>query len=118
MRARGVTVGMSSGHFDSREEPFIGSLRERIQQTKAENARTRASTPVPVRPEGPPSEEAMRAMRASRALAEVGAQRRVAHRVWPIVLLLALLALAGWLAVRYNLVTVRALSGWGTVKVT
>lgn len=109
---------MSSGNFDSREEPFIGSLRERIQQTKAENARTRANTPVPVRPEGPPSEEAVRAMRAKQALAEVGTKRRVANRVWPIVLLVALLAVAGWLAVRYNLVSVRALNGWGTLKVS
>ena len=109
---------MSSGRFDSsREEPFIGSLRERIQQTKAENARTRANTPLPVRPEGPPSEEAQRAIRASRALAEVGTQRRAIRRVWPIVLLVALLALAGWLAVRYNLVMVRSLSGWGAVNV-
>jgi len=109
---------MSSGRFDSREEPFIGSLRERIQQTKADNARTRATTPVVARPEGPPSEEAQRALRASRALAEVGTQRRAIRRVWPVVLLLALLALAGWLAVRYNLVSVRALSNWGAVSVT
>ncbi len=109
---------MSSGHFDSREEPFIGSLRERIQQAKAENARTRANTPVTTRPEGPPSEEAMRAMRAKHALAEVGSKRRVPGRLWPILLLVSLLVLAGWLAVRYNLVTVQSLAGWGTVKVT
>ena len=97
---------MTTRHSDSREEPFIGSLRERIQQTKAENARVRASTPAPVRDEGPPSEESQRAMRKSRALAIIGEGPRSVRGLWPVLLLLAVLVLVSILAVRFDLLTV------------
>jgi hypothetical protein len=95
---------MTSRRFDSREEPFIGSLRERIEQTKAENAKARASSPSPPRVEGPPSEEAQRAARKSRALALIGEGRR-SGGLWPAVLLVGLLLVAGAIAVRSGLVT-------------
>lgn len=97
-------MGMTTGRFDSREEPFIGSLRERIEQTKAENARVRANAPAPARVEGPPSEEAQRAMRKSRALALIGEGRR-SGGLWPVILLIGVLVIAGALAVRAGYIT-------------
>ena len=95
---------MTSRRFDSREEPFIGSLRERIEQTKAENAKTRAATPVPARVEGPPSEEAQRAARKSRALALIGEGRR-SGGFWPVILLIGVLVIAGAIAVQAGFIT-------------
>ena len=91
---------------DSREEPFIGSLRERIQQTKAENARSRASMPTPPRSEGPPSEESLRAARKSRALAGIAQGRRRVRGLWIAVSLLVLLTAATLLALHYGLIRV------------
>ena len=83
------------------EEPFIGSLRDRIDRAKAENARTRASTPVP-RDVGPPSEEALRAQAAARARARADDHKHVTGRVSRLVVFVALLLLALWLVYRYG----------------
>lgn len=96
---------MTSRRFDSREEPSIGSLRERIQQTKAENARVRAASPTPTRVEGPPSEEAQQAARKSRALALIGEGRRGIGGLWPIIILLGVLVTAGAIALRAGYLT-------------
>jgi hypothetical protein len=90
---------MPNRRSDSREEPFIGSLRDRIQQTKADNARTRAASPTPARVDAPPSEADMRAQRASRALAAAGDQRRGAGRIWPVSLIVAAVLGGLWYAV-------------------
>jgi hypothetical protein len=95
---------MMTRNSDSREEPFIGSLRERIQQTKAENARARASMPTPPRHEGPPSEESLRAARKSRALADIARGRRRMRGLWILLVLLAAVAVAGALAIRYGMI--------------
>jgi hypothetical protein len=95
---------MTTRRFDSREEPFIGSLRERIEQTKAENARVRATSPAPARVEGPPSEETVRALRKSRALALIGEGRR-SGGLWPVILLIGVLVIAGAIAVRAGYIT-------------
>ena len=97
---------MMTRNSDSREEPFIGSLRERIQQTKAENARTRASMPTPARSEGPPSEEALRAARKSRALAGIAQGRRRVRGLWIALSILVVLTIAALLAVHYGLIKV------------
>ncbi|HYW31836.1 MAG TPA: hypothetical protein VE869_10050 [Gemmatimonas sp.] len=97
---------MPSRRSESREEPFIGSLRERIQQTKAENARTRATSPLPSRVEGPPSEATMRAQRATRALEAAGDQRRGASRVWPVVVATVLLAAGAFYVVRSGAIVI------------
>ncbi|MES2524096.1 MAG: hypothetical protein V4617_15420 [Gemmatimonadota bacterium] len=97
---------MPSRRSESREEPFIGSLRERIQQTKADNARTRATSPVPVRAEGPPSEATLRAQRAKSALQAAGVQRRGVSRVWPVALVTALVAAGGWYLVRSGAIVI------------
>lgn len=83
------------------EEPFIGSLRDRIERTKAENARHRASTPVP-RDVGPPTEEALRAQAAARARARADEHKHVTGRVSRLVVFLALLLLVVWLVWRYG----------------
>ena len=103
-------MGMTTRRFDSREEPFIGSLRERIEQTKAENARVRAASPAPARVEGPPSEEAQRAMRKSRALALIGEGRR-SGGLWPVILLIGVLVIAGAIAVQAGYLTPPAIPG-------
>lgn len=97
---------MMPRNSDSHEEPFIGSLRERIQQTKAENARARAAMPAPPRTEGPPSEEALRAARKSRALAGIAQSRRRARGLWIAITIVAVLAIGGLLAMRYDLIKV------------
>lgn len=83
------------------EEPFIGSLRDRIDRAKAENARTRAATPVP-RDVGPPSEEAIRAQAAARARARADDHKHVTGRVSRLIVFVALLLLALWLVYRYG----------------
>jgi hypothetical protein len=99
---------MMTRNSDSREEPFIGSLRERIQQTKADNARARASTPVPARHEGPPSEEQLRAARTSRALADIAQSRRRMRGLWIVLALVGAVAVAVAVAVRNGWIKVPA----------
>lgn len=95
---------MTTRRFDSGEEPFIDSLRERVQQTKAENARLRASAPVPARVDEPLSEEAQRALKKTRALAVIGEGPRSVRGLWPVLLLLAVLVAGAVLAVRFGLI--------------
>jgi membrane glycosyltransferase len=91
----------------SPEEPFIGSLRERVERTKAERARERAATPPQARPQTPPTAEELRAQRTARARAAANAQLRTGGRWRRVFLLLALFAFTVWLVWRAGYVPSR-----------